>query len=130
MLCPIANKWEQLGTQFGFQQNELMEIKKSCPHSNCTEWMTTMISKKIARSLEFGWNDIVRALVNIDCMKIAETICKKYKVPNPQSFRGKCMLHFVTSVYIDMLESVHNNHYHDPYLKALIYMYFIYITKF
>jgi hypothetical protein len=73
-LCVIADKWEQLGVQFGFTENELRQIKMAHPHSQCKDWMFTMISQKKARSIGFGWKDIIKALHSIGCTNIAGKI--------------------------------------------------------
>ena len=79
MLCGVAHKWRQLGNQFGLQSNDLASIKMS--HSVPMEWLLDVIATKKARTTNFGWRDIVKALRAIGENSVADRICHKYSIP-------------------------------------------------
>ena len=77
-LAPESAKWRKLGTQFGFTHNDLDGIKQSRPHGDVTDWLTDMLDKKMKRSPEFRWSDVIQALVQIGCGTLAESIQREH----------------------------------------------------
>ena len=78
MLCGIAFKWRQLGTQFGLEQHELEAIKMNNYYP--MDWLLQVIAMKKARTTHFGWIDIVEALRAIQENSLADRICRKYDI--------------------------------------------------
>ena len=60
----------------------------SNPQGDVKDWLLAMISRKKARTVGFGWNEIVEALRAIECNETADKICKQYKIPQPKSSAG------------------------------------------
>ena len=77
-LAPESAKWRKLGTQFGFTHNDLDGIKQTRPHGDVTDWLTDMLDKKMKRSPEFRWSDVIQALVQIGCGALAEIIQREH----------------------------------------------------
>ena len=78
MLCEIASKWRQLGTQFGLERDELdsIQMKGFTP----MDYLLEVIAIKKARSTQFWWDDIVEALCALKENRIAQKVCRKYKI--------------------------------------------------
>ena len=77
-LSSVSAKWSELGTKFGFTPNDLNGISLGKPQSSVTDWLTDMLNKKMERSPEFGWSDVIQALVQIDCGTLAERIQREH----------------------------------------------------
>ena len=73
-LTRVSNKWFELGIQFGFLKNDLDGIRQERPYGGVTDWLTDMLDKKMNRSPDFGWSDVIQALVNIGERTVAESI--------------------------------------------------------
>ena len=86
MLCGIANKWRQLGTQFGLQRNELEAIKQK--NNTPMDWLLEVVATKKARTTGFWWTDIVEALRAIKENSVADRICCKYNIPQSPFHSG------------------------------------------
>ena len=87
MLCVIANKWKQLGTEFDIDNSELEAIKMK--HNAPMEWLLEVIATKKARTPGFSWAHIVQALRAIKQNNIADRICREYNIFQPQSHSSK-----------------------------------------
>ena len=77
-LASVSAKWPELGTQFGFTRNDLDGIKQTRPYGGVTDWLTDILDKKMKRSPEFGWSDVIQALVQIGCGALAESIQREH----------------------------------------------------
>lgn len=88
MLCGITDKWRRLGTQFGFSNNELRAIRMNA--SEPMDCLQEVIATKKARSTDFGWTDVVKALNAMKEYKLADRICQEYKIATSQTQSGKC----------------------------------------
>ena len=78
VLASVSAKWPELGTEFGFTPNDLDGIRQGKPQSSVTDWLTDMLDKKMKRSPEFGWSDVIQALVQIGCGALAESIQREH----------------------------------------------------
>ena len=90
MLCGIANKWRQLGTQFGLQRNEPETIKLN--HATPMDWLLDVIAMKKAQTTHFWWTDIVEALRAVKENNIADRICREYNIPQSRFHSGYFLL--------------------------------------
>ena len=88
VLCDDEDQWRPLGLKFGFRNNELNEIQKSRPHGGCKEWMLEMLSRKMRRTVGFGWDDIIKALSSIGCSETAAKISKQHCIHHPRASSG------------------------------------------
>ena len=77
-LASVSAEWRKLGTQFCFTKNDLDGIKQTRSYGDVADWLTDMLDKKIKRSPEFGWNDVVQALIQIGCGSLAEKIQREH----------------------------------------------------
>ena len=48
------------------------------PHGDVTDWLTDMLDKKMNRSPDFGWSDVIQALVNIRERAVAVSIQREH----------------------------------------------------
>ena len=78
VLASVSAKWPELGTEFGFTRNDLDGIRQGKPQSSVTDWLTDMLDKKMKRSPEFGWSDVIQALVQIGYVALAESIQREH----------------------------------------------------
>ena len=86
----VSNKWFELGIQFGFLKNDLDGIRQGRPYGGVTQWLTDMLDKKMNRSPDFGWSDVIQAMVNIDERAVAESIQREH-FPQGEE-QGPCVL--------------------------------------
>ena len=77
-LSVIASKWRQLGTQFGFEGNQLDEIQMDRFASK--DCLMELITRKKARMTNFWWTDIVKALHAINENTLADKICQRFRI--------------------------------------------------
>ena len=78
VLAPVSAKWSEMGTEFGFIRNDLEVIKQTKPHGPVIGWLTDMLDMKMNRSPDFGWSDVIQALVKIDCGTLADSIQQQH----------------------------------------------------
>ena len=106
MLCGVANKWRQLGTQFELQRNELEAIRMNYPAP--VDGLLEVIAMKKARTSHFWWTDIVEALRAIKENSLADRICRKYNIVQSQFHSGSyCQLNGIgTQVFLVFMWSV------------------------
>ena len=48
------------------------------PLGDVTDWLTDMLDKKMKRSPDFGWSDVIQAVVNIRERVFAEIIQREH----------------------------------------------------
>ena len=77
-LASVLAKWSELGTEFGFTPNDLNGIRQGKPQSSVTDWLTDMLDKKMNKSPEFEWGDVIQALVQIGSGPLAESIQREH----------------------------------------------------
>ena len=77
-LRPVSDRWYELGIQFGLTTNELDGIKQGKPHNSVNEWMVDVFDMTLQRNPEFGWSDVIQALIKIDEALLAESIQREH----------------------------------------------------
>ena len=105
MLCGVANKWRQLGTQFELHRNELEAIRMNYPAP--VDGLLEVIAMKKARTSHFWWTDIVEALRAIKENSLADRICRKYNIVQSQFHSGSYTVNCIgTQVFLVFMWSV------------------------
>ena len=77
-LVPVSAKWFELGIEFGFTPKDLDRIWKRKPQCSVIDRLIDILDMKMNRSPEFGWSDVIQALVKIGCGALAESIQREH----------------------------------------------------
>ena len=85
-LKPIAKFWRKLGKHFGFSEGQLDAIYEDTPWEGPEVCLGSLLDWKRKEIPEFGWEEIVKALVDIGELQHANELIMKHAAPDQKKY--------------------------------------------
>ena len=77
-LKEVKSEWFNIGIALGVPLTKLREIEASFPHGGVNRWMTEMLQYWLDTTPTACWEQVARALEQVDQLTLASSIKQKY----------------------------------------------------